>query len=128
MTETEANELAARIREHFPHVSTVVVQSADMRNAPRNWFIGVQRKESLAEGISLHIHNELEWIEAVQALYVLQKPLTPAPLQATFKPKRDYDPAILDERNPFTPPKIELYPDPATGLWRVAAKQEPPLA
>lgn len=41
--------------------------------------------------------------------------------------EQDYDPAILDERNPFTPPESELYPDPATGLWRVAAKQEPPV-
>lgn len=85
MDEQQARDLAARIVSQFPHVSTVVVQSADMRNAPRNWLIGVQRRESLAEGISIHIHNELEWIEAVQALYVLQVPHQAAPLRATFK-------------------------------------------
>ncbi len=74
MNEEKANDLAARIREQFPHVSTVVVQSADMRNAPDNWLIGVQRRESFVEGISIHIHSELEWIEAVQALFVLQRP------------------------------------------------------
>ena len=72
MDEQQANDLAGRIREQFPHVSTVVVQSADMRNSPNNWLIGVQRRESFVDGISIHIYNELEWIEAVQALFVLQ--------------------------------------------------------
>lgn len=120
MDEQQANDLAARIREQFPHVSTVVVQSADMRNAPRNWLIGVQRRGEL-EGVSIHIHNENEWIEAVTAWFVLHKPR-----ELEQEAQQDYDPAILDERNPFTPPEIELYPDPTTGLWRVAAKQEPP--
>lgn len=71
MDEQQANDLAARIRAQFPHVSTVVVQSADMRNAPSNWLIGVQRRESMFDGVSLHIHSELEWIEAVTALFVL---------------------------------------------------------
>ena len=71
MDEQQANDLAGRIREQFPHVSTVVVQSADRRSAPSNWLIGVQRKESLVDGISIHIHSELEWIEAVTALFVL---------------------------------------------------------
>ena len=74
MDEQQANNLAGRIRAQFPHVSTVVVQSADMRNAPSNWLIGVQRRESLVEGISIHIHNEQEWIESVEALFVLQPP------------------------------------------------------
>lgn len=107
MDEQQARDLAARIRAQFPHVSTLVLESADTRNAPHHWLIGVQRSGEL-EGVSIHIHNENEWIEAVTAWFVLNKP------------------AILDERNPFTPPEIELYPDPATGLWRVAAKQEPP--
>src|SRR5258708_11052393 len=74
MNEEKANDLAARIREQFPHVSTVVVQSENMRNAPNNWIIGVQRRESFVEGISIHIHNELEWLEATQTLFVLQPP------------------------------------------------------
>ncbi len=71
MTETEANELAARIREQFPHVNTAIVQAADMRNAPQNWFISVERKEALGQGLSLHIHHGLEWIKALEALHVL---------------------------------------------------------
>jgi hypothetical protein len=61
MTEEQANELAAQIREQFPHVDTLVMQAVDMRNAPRNWFVAVMRKEALVEGIVLHIHNWYEW-------------------------------------------------------------------
>ena len=98
MDEQQANDLAGRIRAQFAHVSTVVLESADPRNAPRNWFIGVQRKESAFEGVSIHIHSETEWIDALHVLFVLQPPYKQA------EPKQDYDPAILDERNPFTPP------------------------
>lgn len=68
----QANELAARIRAQFPHVEAAVVQRADMRNAPRNWFISVERSGE-PEGAYLHIHNENEWVEAVKAWFVLNK-------------------------------------------------------
>ena len=42
-----------------------------MRNAPNNWFVGVQRRPPFDAGIRLHIHNKQEWIEAVEAKYVL---------------------------------------------------------
>lgn len=71
MSEQQANELAESIKQQFPHVETIVLQSVDMRNAPNNWFVGVQRRAPFDAGISLHIHNRQEWIEAVEAKYVL---------------------------------------------------------
>src|SRR5260221_3423974 len=94
MNEQKANGLAARIREQFPHVSTVVVQSADMRNSPNNWLVGVQRKESFVEGISIQVHSELQWLEALHALFVLQRPAEPPSYDAVHQVqayRREYE-------------------------------------
>lgn len=72
MTQEQAEKLASEISEQFSHVETLVVQASDMRNAPRNWFIAVKRKNGLVEGLALHIHNQLEWQEALEALHILQ--------------------------------------------------------
>jgi hypothetical protein len=72
MTEEQAKELATSIEQQFPHVSTTVVQATDMRNAPRNWVIAVSRRGVEVGGITLVIHNALEWNEAVDAYYVLR--------------------------------------------------------
>ena len=73
MTEQQARELAADIELQLSHVETAVTQSADMRNAPQNWFIVIYRKNAPEPRIGLYIHNKYEWLEAQTALYVLAK-------------------------------------------------------
>lgn len=65
--------MSALIKEQFPHVDTLVVQAVDMRNAPSNWFIAVERRNALVEKMALHIHNRQQWQEALTALYVLRE-------------------------------------------------------
>ena len=70
MTKLDAEQLAATIRQQFPHVNTLVLQSTDNRNSPRNWFIAIRRSSDLT-GPSLLIHSPYEWQEAKLALEVL---------------------------------------------------------
>jgi hypothetical protein len=70
MTETQARELATLIATQFPFHIITVVQSADMRNAPQNWFIGIKPGEDY-RGEPLLIHSKLEWNETLLALHIL---------------------------------------------------------
>jgi hypothetical protein len=73
MNEQQANDLATRIKEQFPHVWTCALESADKRNQPKNWFVAVRRGgHELGNGErGLILHHEYEWQEALDALRVL---------------------------------------------------------
>ena len=73
MTQEDAQRLAAEITAQFPHAVVSVGQSADQRNAPRNWFVAVERKNALVNDMSLVLHSRFEWMDALTALHVLQK-------------------------------------------------------
>jgi len=72
MTQEQATRLSVQIVAQFPRVETAILQQTDTRNAPANWFIAVKRTNALVEGMSLFIHSQYEWQEALTALYVLQ--------------------------------------------------------
>ena len=71
MSEQQANELASRIKEDFPHVFTYALESMDTRNAPRHLFVAVRRSEVVDGERALILHHELEWQDALTALRVL---------------------------------------------------------
>ena len=71
MTEEQACALAAQIKTQFPFHVITVVQSADMRNAPRNWILGIRPSEDYT-GRSLLIHSEFEWNDALLAWRILK--------------------------------------------------------
>lgn len=67
----QAEDLAASIRQQFPHVNTLVLPSVDTRNAPRHFFIAIRRGDDLT-GPSLLIHSSFEWTQAMLAYNVLK--------------------------------------------------------
>ncbi len=69
MTKEQAEALAAKIKAQFPFHHVGASQSADMRNAPRTWFVGVQRIDG---GDALIIYSEFDWSQALLALDVLR--------------------------------------------------------
>ena len=73
MTEEQAEALEKQIKEQFPHVWTCVLESADRRNSPKNWFVAVRRGgDEIGNGERpLIIRHEHEWREAQDALRIL---------------------------------------------------------
>ena len=71
MTEEQARELAEFIKIQFPFHVITLEQSSDVRDAPKNWVIGI-RTSGPDTGTSLLIHTPLEWDDALLALNVLK--------------------------------------------------------
>lgn len=70
MTEQEAEEVAAKIKTQVPLHYVFVMQSTDMRNAPRNYFVAIKR--GIDAKNTLFIHSRYEWDQALLAWEIIR--------------------------------------------------------
>jgi len=69
MSEEQAKQLIATIQAQLPHHLVTMHQSADTRNAPRNWFVAVMASPEASE--ILIVNAEYEWAEYLRAWRVI---------------------------------------------------------
>ena len=71
MTKEQAEALAALIKSQFNDAYVLILESADTRKAPHDWFVVVE-SSSTGTRPSLFLHSEYEWQEALIAYTVLK--------------------------------------------------------